>query len=159
MITETHKVVGPDALDRSRWLSLLAKTPAQDVKSAWARLDRPPTGVEIRAPETGMVMVRGRVGGAGSPFNLGEMTVTRCAMRLESGETGVGYVAGRDKDHARIAAIVDAMMQSRNLRPLAEQSIVEPLAKAALERRDLAARKTAATKVEFFTLVTGRQPQ
>ncbi len=156
---ETRKVVGSDALDRRQWLSVLAKAPAQEMRAAWARLDHAPSGVELRAPETGMVMVRGRVGGAGSPFNLGEMTVTRCAMRLATGETGLGYVAGRDKEHARIAAIVDAMMQSEALRPLAEQTVVAPLAKAALERRNIAARKTASTKVEFFTLVTGRQPK
>ncbi|MBT9445648.1 MAG: phosphonate C-P lyase system protein PhnG [Hyphomonadaceae bacterium] len=156
---DSQKVVGSNALDRRQWLSVLAKAPAQEIKAAWARLECAPDGVELRAPETGMVMVRGRVGGAGSSFNLGEMTVTRCAMRLDSGETGVGYAAGRDKEHARIAAIVDAMMQSENLRPLAEQTVVMPLAKAALDRRSLAARKTASTKVEFFTLVTGRQPK
>ncbi len=139
-------------------MGVLAKSPTHEIKSAWQRLERQPGSTELRAPETGMVMVRGRIGGAGAPFNLGEMTVTRCAIRLESGETGLGYVAGRDKEHARIAAVVDAMMQSAGLRPLAERSIVEPLAKAARDRRDIDARKTAATKVEFFTLVTGRQP-
>ena len=30
-------------------------------------------------------MVRGRVGGTGAPFNLGEMSVTRCSVRLADG--------------------------------------------------------------------------
>jgi alpha-D-ribose 1-methylphosphonate 5-triphosphate synthase subunit PhnG len=105
-----------------------------------------------------MVMVRGRMGGAGDAFNLGEMTVTRAAVRLDDGPTGIGYVAGRDRRHAEIAAILDAMMQSPTLRPAAE-SVVEPLAAAQLQRRQVAGRKAAATKVDFFTMVRTRGPQ
>ena len=31
----------------------------------------------LRGPETGLVTVRGRIGGGGAPFNTGEATVTR----------------------------------------------------------------------------------
>ncbi len=33
-------------------------------------------------------MVRGRAGGGGSAFNLGEMTVTRCSVRIATGQVG-----------------------------------------------------------------------
>src|SRR3982074_323537 len=50
----------------------------------------------LREPESGLVMVRGRIGGDGAPFNLGEATVSRAAVRLSTGEVGLGYPLGRD---------------------------------------------------------------
>jgi alpha-D-ribose 1-methylphosphonate 5-triphosphate synthase subunit PhnG len=139
---------------RRAWLSVLAKAPASEARARFAALEAPARTM-LRAPETGMVMVRGRTGGSGDPFNLGEMTVTRCAVRLASGETGVGYVTGRDHAHAEIAATLDAMMQSPELKPVAEP-VIAALAASAADRKAEAARKAAATKVEFFTMVTGR---
>jgi alpha-D-ribose 1-methylphosphonate 5-triphosphate synthase subunit PhnG len=143
--------------ERRRWLSTLAKAPASQVVSAWDELAEPPAYRALRAPEIGMVMVRGRMGGTGDAFNVGEMTVTRAAVRLDAGPTGVGYVAGRDRRHAEIAAALDAMMQSPALRPAAE-AIIRPLAAAQAARRDTAARKAAATRVDFFTMVRERGP-
>jgi len=139
--------------DRRRWLSVLAKAPAQDVIFAWEALPDRPAFTALRPPENGMVLVRGRMGGTGDAFNFGEMTVTRAAVRLETGETGVGYVAGRSHRHAEIAAAVDAMMQSANLRAAVEEAVIGRLEEAQLQRREVAARKAAATKVEFFTMV------
>jgi alpha-D-ribose 1-methylphosphonate 5-triphosphate synthase subunit PhnG len=146
------------APERKRWLSILAKAPSKEVIAAWDGLAHRPTYRALRAPEIGMVLVRGRMGGTGDAFNLGEMTVTRAAVRLDSGETGIGYVAGRDRRHAEIAAAVDAMMQSADLRPAVEGAIVARLAGAQDDRRDTAARKAAATKVDFFTMVRTRGP-
>jgi alpha-D-ribose 1-methylphosphonate 5-triphosphate synthase subunit PhnG len=143
--------------ERKRWLSILAKASPAEVAAAWDRLGAPPAYRMLRAPEIGMVMVRGRMGGTGDGFNVGEMTVTRAAVRLDAGPTGVGYVAGRDRRHAEIAAVVDAMMQSPELRPAAED-LVAPLAAAQASRREAAARKAAATKVDFFTMVRTRGP-
>ena len=61
----------------------------------------------IRPAQVGMVMVRGRMGGSGAPFNLGEMTVTRCVVQLADGRSGHSYVAGRSKRHAELAALAD----------------------------------------------------
>lgn len=144
--------------ERRRWISVLAKAPAGEVLAAWARLADPPVYRTLRAPEIGMVMVRGRMGGTGDAFNLGEMTVTRAAVRLDSGPTGVSYVAGRDRRHAEIAAALDAMMQSEALRPDAE-ALIAPLAAAQADRRETNARKAAATKVDFFTMVRERGPR
>jgi alpha-D-ribose 1-methylphosphonate 5-triphosphate synthase subunit PhnG len=99
-------------------------------------------------------MVRGRTGATGAPFNLGEMTVTRCAVRLPTGEEGHAYVQGRDRDHALRAAVVDALLQT-GAAPALRRDVIGPLDLAEQEaRRDRAAR-AAATKVEFFTLVRG----
>ncbi len=144
--------------ERRVWLSVLAKAPTKDVIAAWDSLSERPVYTTLRSPEIGMVLVRGRMGGSGDAFNLGEMTVTRAAVRLETGETGVGYVSGRDRRHAEIAAAVDAMMQSPHLRPDVEGAVVARLARGQQERRDTAARKAAATKVDFFTMVRTRGP-
>ncbi len=144
--------------ERRRWLSILAKAPADEVVSAWERLERQPGYRTLRAPEIGMVMVRGRMGGTGDAFNLGEMTVTRAAVRLDDGPTGIGYVAGRDRRHAELAAALDAMMQSPALRSAAEAAIA-PIEAAQSDRRDTDARKAAATKVDFFTMVRERGPR
>ena len=57
-------------------------------------------------------MVRGRVGGDGAPFNLGEATVSRAAVRLSTGEVGFGYTLGRDGEKAQLIALCDALVQS-----------------------------------------------
>lgn len=151
-------VVDTAPQERRRWLSILAKAPAAEVISAWDGLAERPAYTALRAPELGLMLVRGRMGGGGDPFNLGEMTLTRAAVRLESGETGVAYVAGRDRRHAEVAAAVDAMMQSPALRPQVEGAIVARLAGAQAARREAAARKAAATRVDFFTMVRTRGP-
>jgi alpha-D-ribose 1-methylphosphonate 5-triphosphate synthase subunit PhnG len=145
---------------RKDWLSVLSKAKPEDVLRLWqgaAMAEFDDTAHVLRPPETGMVMVRGRTGGAGDAFNLGEMTVTRCAMRLAGGQTGIGYVAGRNKQHARIAALVDAMMQSDAHKSHVEAAILTPLKSAADARNDAISRKAKATQVEFFTMVRDRK--
>jgi alpha-D-ribose 1-methylphosphonate 5-triphosphate synthase subunit PhnG len=108
----------------------------------------------LRRPEIGAVMVRGRAGGTGAPFNLGEMSVTRASVRLGSGEVGHSYVQGRDRDHALRAAVVDALMQGPGAGAL-RSAVLEPLAAEEAARRQTRAGRAARTKVEFFTLVRG----
>ncbi|WP_395631307.1 phosphonate C-P lyase system protein PhnG [Aquidulcibacter sp.] len=141
---------------RQGWLSTLAKAPASEVLKLWEAMVAPESQV-LRPAETGMVMVRGRTGGAGNPFNLGEMTVTRCAIRLATGETGIGYVSGRDKTHAYVAAVADAMLQSPVWHDQVRHSLIEPLRQAYDVRRDAISRKAKATQVEFFTMVRDRK--
>jgi alpha-D-ribose 1-methylphosphonate 5-triphosphate synthase subunit PhnG len=99
-------------------------------------------------------MVQGRTGATGQPFNLGEMTVTRCALRLASGAVGHAYVQGRDKAHATRAALVDALMQTGEAGRMTT-AVLTPLRTEEATRRAARAAKAAATKVEFFTLVRG----
>lgn len=141
----------PEDLARKGWMSLLAKAPP--ARLAALLPDLPETAL-LRPAEVGSVMVRGRVGGTGAPFNLGEMTVTRCSLRLDCGAVGHAYVQGRDKDHARRAAAVDALMQTPEAARV-EAQVLHPLRLEAEARRTTRAAKAAATKVEFFTMVRG----
>ncbi|WP_273500844.1 phosphonate C-P lyase system protein PhnG [Paracoccus sphaerophysae] len=131
-------------------LGLMARAPAAALAQALPDL---PAHEVLRAPETGTVMVRGRAGATGAPFNLGEMTVTRASVRLGgSGTVGHGYVQGRDRAHALRAACADALGQDD---PAALAAIIAPLAQAEAAARARAAAAAAATRVEFFTLVRG----
>ncbi|MEM6650626.1 MAG: phosphonate C-P lyase system protein PhnG [Pseudomonadota bacterium] len=143
---------------RQAWMAVLAEAPSEKLKSAWNAInDADKPDVEhLRTPERGLVMVRGRAAGIGERFNLGEMTVTRSAVRMADGTTGVAYIGGRDPDHAVIAATVDAMMQSETYKSLAEDLIVHPLQANLEAAKKEAAQKTAATKVNFFTMVRTR---
>lgn len=96
-------------------------------------------------------MVRGRMGGSGRPFNLGEMTVTRCVVQLDDDTAGVAYVTGRDRNRAQLAALADALLQTGRL-PL---SALEPLRQAQQEKLNQRSEAVATTKVDFFTLVRG----
>lgn len=142
----------PTTARRQRWLSVLAKAPAGRLASLWEALGPAPAYSPLRRPETGLVMVKGRISGSGAPFSAGEMTVTRAAVRLESGEVGIGYVAGRNARHAEIAAAVDALGQRDDWQERLEAGIVAPLEAEADARRRATAARAAATKVDFFTV-------
>ena len=58
--------------------------PAPSADELGERLGTLPDYRVLRGPEAGLVMVRGRTGGGGAPFNLGEMTATRCTVRTET---------------------------------------------------------------------------
>ncbi len=108
----------------------------------------------LKAPETGTVMVEGRAGGAGRRFNLGEATVTRCVVRLSDGPMGFSYALGRDARKARLAAILDARLQREEATSPLHRAVSDLAARQAAAH-ELASRKAAATKVDFFTLVRG----
>ncbi|ABQ37791.1 phosphonate C-P lyase system protein PhnG [Bradyrhizobium sp. BTAi1] len=135
-------------------MQVLSHAPAADIALRMAELPLPPYQ-QLRAPENGLVMVRGRIGGDGAPFNLGEATVSRAAIRLHSGEVGFGYVLGRDGEKARLIALCDALIQSPDHASAIEVKVVAPLRAEMRAARDQAAAQAAATRVDFYTMVRG----
>jgi alpha-D-ribose 1-methylphosphonate 5-triphosphate synthase subunit PhnG len=136
-------------------MALLAGVDAGVLAQRLASLDELPAHENLRQPESGLVMVRGRVGGDGAPFNLGEATVSRAAVRLSSGEMGFGYVLGRDAEKARMIALCDALLQSDQYRNAVEDRVLRPVRSAHDAAQTRSRERTAATRVEFFTLVRG----
>jgi len=110
---------------------------------------------DVRKPETGLVMVQARIGGDGAPFNLGEATVTRAAVRIDSGNIGFSYILGSDQEKARLAALCDALWQNQTTRQAVEMHVLAPVRERLARERKEAAARTAATRVDFFTLVRG----
>ena len=139
---------------RKAWMGLLARAPEGRVAALLdAEISRP-AFTWLRAPEIGSTMVRARAGATGAPFNLGEMTITRCALTLETGEVGHSYIQGRRKADAEAAALVDALMQTTMASRLREK-VLEPLEAGMAAVKAARAAKAAATKVEFFTMTRG----
>ena len=137
---------------RQRWLSVLSKAPADRIEALWQKLGPIPAYSVLRQPEIGLVMLQGRLSGSGTPFAAGEMTVTRAAVRLQSGELGIGYVGGRHPRQAERVATLDALGQTSEWQQRIEDTVIAPLTEEAEARRRLRASKAAATKVDFFTV-------
>ena len=84
---------------RQAWMAILAKSSVADLEQQFETLERLPEYTFLRQPEVGLTMIRGRAGGTGDAFNLGEMTVTRCVIKIDD-KQGYGIIA-------RLAAELD----------------------------------------------------
>ena len=140
---------------RQAWMAVLAKSRSRDLADKWETLEDVPRYRFLKEPETGLVMVQARAGGSGSRFNFGEMTMTKCIVELEDGTAGHAYVAGSDPAHAEMAAVLDALLQVPDNQDRILADIVGPLQRDLANRKIEAQSKTAATRVDFFTLVRG----
>ncbi|MGX1109416.1 MULTISPECIES: phosphonate C-P lyase system protein PhnG [Bradyrhizobium] len=147
---------GPNSkqAQRKAAMTVLAHAAATDIAGRLAAI-AVPAHENLREPENGLVMLRGRIGGDGAPFNLGEATVSRAAVRLATGEVGFGYTLGRDARKAQMIALCDAMVQSAELSGEVEAKVIAPLRDAMNAERGRKAAETAATRVDFYTMVRG----
>lgn len=136
-------------------MATLAAAGTQDLQSLCDGLGPLPDWRYIRRPEVGMGMVRGRIGGGGGRFNVGDVAVTRSVVALASGETGYGYCLGRDRRKAAYAALFDALWQHRDWQARVTTEVIRPLRRKREDADARARRQAAATKVEFFTMVRG----
>jgi alpha-D-ribose 1-methylphosphonate 5-triphosphate synthase subunit PhnG len=149
-----------DHAARKAWMRVLALAGEAALDAAWAGLaagQAVPAYRFLRKPECGMAMVRGRAGGAGAQFNLGETTVTRCAVTLDAqpGSMGVAYVQGRSLRHAEQAALLDALLQQPDWHDRVQEAVIAPLARQHAGQKAARAAVAAQTRVEFFTMVRG----
>jgi alpha-D-ribose 1-methylphosphonate 5-triphosphate synthase subunit PhnG len=152
--TQKGEDLSEGAAERRESMRLLARATLAELSAAWKAIADKPDVTPVRGPETGLVMVRGRIGGGGDPFNLGEATVSRATVRLATGEIGHGQLLGTDKERARYAAIFDALYQNETYHPAVEALHEQIAARiAAKDRRK--AEETAANRVDFFTMVRG----
>ncbi|MFS8122115.1 phosphonate C-P lyase system protein PhnG [Rhizobium sp. BR 250] len=141
--------------ERKRVAALLARATVQELETVWNRQDASPQTETVRGPETGLVMVKGRIGGGGAPFNLGETTVTRATVKLASGTVGHAHVLGTGRKKAWYAAVFDALWQESPTRNFIETELLSPVEKRLSEEKERKTRETAATRVDFFTMVRG----
>ncbi|MEC9344556.1 MAG: phosphonate C-P lyase system protein PhnG [Pseudomonadota bacterium] len=140
-------------------LDVLAHADPGRLRQLWSALGADPRFRAIRGPETGLVALRGRMGGTGAPFNFGEATVTRATVRLDdgpaAGAVGHAVLLGRDHARARLVAVIDALATDELMARRVDEAIVAPLRdeRAAADMRRRA--ETAATRVDFFTVARG----
>lgn len=145
----------PTIADRQRWLAVLARAHVDALAQVWTAMPDKPHYIFLRSPETGLAQIRARAGGTGQQFNFGEVTLTRCTVQLVSGEVGVGYVTGRDRRHAELTAVFDAMLQVPLYGRQLHTDLIEVLATAQAQHERRAAQAAASSKVDFFTMLRG----
>jgi len=136
-------------------MSLLVEATPDELAAAETALGPLPGFRHLRQPETGLVMLRGRTGGAGDPFNVGEATVTRCLIVTEAGTEGAAYHLGRDQRRAEKAALFEALAREPDWCERVETVLLAPLRERLAQERRMQAAKAAATRVDFFTMVRG----
>jgi alpha-D-ribose 1-methylphosphonate 5-triphosphate synthase subunit PhnG len=150
----------PEIAARQHWLAVLAKASLARLEAAWDALDDKPAYRLLRRGETGLVMLRGRIGGTGQPFNFGEMTMTRAAVQLldTAGavtHAGFGHIAGRSARQAELVALFDALLQDPVRHDALVEQIIEPLAAEQDTAKAARGAKVMASRVDFFTMVRG----
>lgn len=155
MISSSASGHGAAAAARSQLMRACTEADEAEMEAALAAFGDLAAAEDIRPPQTGLVMLRGRIGGNGPAFNIGEATVTRAAVRLASGEMGFAYLFGRSHRRARLAAVLDAIGQHEGHREKLQRLLVEPVAARRGAERAAERAETAATRVDFFTLVRG----
>ena len=151
----TNGVTGDGNGPRQQWLGVLARASCAELEEALTLLGPLPALEHVRLSEPGMFMLRGRIGGTGNAFNLGEATVTRCALRVGASALGVGYALGRDRRKAELIAVFDALLQGNAQGAQIQRDVIGPMAHRQAEQRDTTSRCAATSKVEFFTMVRG----
>jgi alpha-D-ribose 1-methylphosphonate 5-triphosphate synthase subunit PhnG len=141
--------------ERAQWLALLARAPLSLLEQA-LQPHVQTTPYWLRKPETGLMMVEARAGGNGDRFNLGEMTVTRCALRLSDALThrhvGISYVIGRSHRHAYLAAVADALLLDESERSEIERSLLTPVRELLASKKVTRQAQANTSKVDFFTV-------
>ncbi len=142
-------------VERQTLLSTLAKSELEDIQHFWDSSLNDIDYEFIRSPEIGMVMAVARTGVTGEPFNLGEVSVTRCAVKLASGENGFGYVIGRNNKHSIHIAVIDALAQDDALQADIVSGLIKPLQRVLAEKDKIKQDNASKTKVDFFTMVRG----
>jgi alpha-D-ribose 1-methylphosphonate 5-triphosphate synthase subunit PhnG len=141
--------------ERQRWMGILARASDAEISALLAAAPELPPHTRLRGPEIGLVMLRGRAGGDGEAFNLGEATMARCSVEL-GGRIGHAHRLGRDLAAAEASALLDAALLDPMLRPTLLEAVIEKLAGRQRQAAELEARRAAATEVRFFTLATMR---
>lgn len=153
MQTKNATSAAPDPT-RQRTIEALAQASLDTLKRFFADLSEQPEFQMVRGPETGLVMIRGRMGGTGSVFNLGEATATRATVRLTTGEVGHAYRLGGDRDAVRLSAVIDALGTKDAFKPQVTRFVKE-IEENSSAHEDKQRAETAATRVNFFTMVRG----
>lgn len=147
--------VAADVARRQRLLSVLAKAPGKELLKCWKQAGLDPAVELLRGPESGLVALQGRAGGTGQPFHVGEVSATRVTVRIGSGQVGHAMISGRDTRKAQLVAVIDALAQDPAQADMIEREIVAPLEQLGNEADAKVRRETAATRVNFFTMVRG----
>ncbi len=165
MLFDDQNVLTDEKKRRQRRLGVFATAAAHDFAAAWDALGTSPVPTDsalfalAREPEMGLVMTKGRAGGDGAPFAMGEATVSRCVVGFEGSQgttlLGVGYLLGRDPARAYRIACLDALAQDPAHTETVDRLVTEPLAGTVAQQQRRRAEMAGGTRVSFTTMVRG----
>ncbi|HDC4533192.1 TPA: phosphonate C-P lyase system protein PhnG [Enterobacter asburiae] len=144
-----------DTATRQRWMRVLAQSQPAALSARMSALSLAPDYDTLRAPEIGLVQIQARMGGTGERFFAGDATLTRAAIRLNSGTLGYSYVLGRDKAHAERCAVIDALLQEQPYFQTLMEILIAPLEADRAARIAARQAEVNTSRVDFFTLVRG----
>ncbi|HFK5795007.1 TPA: phosphonate C-P lyase system protein PhnG [Enterobacter asburiae] len=144
-----------DTSTRQRWMRVLAHSQPAALSTRMSALSLAPDYDTLRAPEIGLVQIQARMGGTGERFFAGDATLTRAAIRLNSGTLGYSYVLGRDKAHAERCAVIDALLQEHPYFQTLMETLIAPLEADRAARIAARQAEVNTSRVDFFTLVRG----
>ncbi|MBN8997304.1 MAG: phosphonate C-P lyase system protein PhnG [Rhizobiales bacterium] len=144
-----------DIAARKDRMAVLARADAGRLRALWSALGLDPAHRRLRGPESGLVTLRGRIGGTGEPFNMGEATVTRASVILADGAVGHAMTLGREPEKTELAAIIDALCHDRDTATRIDADLVAPIRHELATADEKRRQETAATRVDFFTMVRG----
>jgi alpha-D-ribose 1-methylphosphonate 5-triphosphate synthase subunit PhnG len=144
-----------DISTRQRWMRVLAHSQPAALSARMSALSLAPDYDPLRAPEIGLVQIQARMGGTGERFFAGDATLTRAAIRLNSGTLGYSYVLGRDKAHAERCAVIDALLQEQPYFQTLMETLIAPLEADRAARIAARQAEVNTSRVDFFTLVRG----
>jgi alpha-D-ribose 1-methylphosphonate 5-triphosphate synthase subunit PhnG len=143
-----------EIMTRGERMSMLALSSPADLEQLWGDTADKPSFDWIRPPEFGAVMARGRICDDGSNFNVGEVAITRCILRLAPTEhIGIAYVIGRRRRHATLAALLDAMAQTHGPAGDFVRSGILRLRAVLQQRRQEVRASVAKSEVDFSMLL------
>lgn len=141
-------------MTRKDWLRIIAHANQEDMCAKWQALGLEVSAQWLREPEIGLLPMQARMGNTGSKFLFGDATITRAVVEV-AGKTGYAFILGRNKQAAKCAALIDALMQDSAHQAHISSAILVPLAQATKDTHAQQHAEVAQTKVDFFTMVRG----
>lgn len=144
--------------ERRDWMGVLARAPIDLLRQAFAERRENHVARAHVGPEVCLLQLRVKAPATGTPFHLGEATVTRCVVSV-CGRRGYAVVLGNDPERSELAAFFDGLLQDPDLRDRLRADVLQPAAAAIDETRRRKADEARATAAHFFTAArTGEVP-
>lgn len=136
--------------ERREWMGVLARAPIDLLRTAFDGSRQRQAARRLVGPEIGLLQLRAKAPVTGTPFHLGEATMTRCVVEID-GRHGYAVVLGRDPERAELAAFFDALLQDPRSRASLTTELLQPAQGAIMERRRRKAEAAQKTAAHFFT--------
>ena len=141
--------------ERQNWIRILSGADTSRLILEYKKLAISVPHTTISGPETGLIMVQARADGSGPRFNLGEMSVSKCLLKVDDRYLGYGMVMGSEPEHARLAALFDGLLQHPDFSSQLKRDLIQKLEQEQKEAEKKMTQETGKSRVEFFTMKRG----